>query len=160
MSQLPIRQVARIVVLDRERNVLLVRYEDTVPMDPNGQDPVTYWVPPGGEVDAHESHVAAARRELAEETGLRAEIETPLWIRRHTLRLQGRLVDQIEHYFFVQLTALRPPVANHTSEAIVEHRWWSHRELLQSRALFFPERFVQLVGVVMEGNLPSAPISI
>jgi hypothetical protein len=28
MPPLPIRQVARIIVLDRERNVLLVRYED------------------------------------------------------------------------------------------------------------------------------------
>lgn len=32
----------------------------------------------------------------------------------------GRLVDQIEHYFLVRLTALRPRVANDASEAIVE----------------------------------------
>jgi 8-oxo-dGTP pyrophosphatase MutT (NUDIX family) len=160
MSPLPERQVARVVVLDRERNVLLVRYEDDVPMDPNRHDPVTYWVPPGGELDAHETHVAAASRELTEETSLIAEIGMPLWIRRHTLRFRGRLVDQIEHYFLVRLTALRPSVANHTSEAIVEHRWWSHEELLQSTAIFFPQEFVKLVGVVMEGNTPPRPISI
>jgi 8-oxo-dGTP pyrophosphatase MutT (NUDIX family) len=109
MSSLPIRHVARVVVLDCERNVLLVRYEDAVPMDPNRHDPLTYWVPPGGEVDAHETHVAAARRELTEETGLVAEIGMPLWIRRHTLRFRGRFVDQIEHYCLVRLRELRPP---------------------------------------------------
>jgi 8-oxo-dGTP pyrophosphatase MutT (NUDIX family) len=161
MSLLLIREVARIVVLDSERNVLLVRYENTVPMDPNERDPMTYWVPPGGGVDSsHESHLAAAHRELLEETGLTEEIGIPLWVRRHTLRFQGRLVEQVEHFFLVQLTALRPSVANSTSEAIVEHRWWSHEELLQSTAVFFPQGFVELVGAVMEGNLPSSPITI
>jgi 8-oxo-dGTP pyrophosphatase MutT (NUDIX family) len=160
MPPLPIRQVARIIVLDRERNVLLVRYEDAVPMDPNGRDPTTYWVPPGGGVDNQESRVTAARRELLEETGLNEEIGIPLWIRQHTLRFQGRLVEQVEHFFLVQLTALRPSVTNSTSEAIVEHRWWSREELLQSTAVFFPQGFVELVSAVMEGNIPSGPITI
>ena len=103
MSVLPIREVARIVVLDREQNVLLVRYEDTVPMDPNGCDPIKYWVPPGGGVDAHESYAAAAHQELFEETGLNEEIGIPLWLCRHILRFRGRLVEQVEHFFLVQL---------------------------------------------------------
>jgi 8-oxo-dGTP pyrophosphatase MutT (NUDIX family) len=160
MSLLPIREVARIVVLDRERNVLLVRYEDAVPMDPNGRDPITYWVPPGGGVHAHESRVAAARRELLEETGLNEEIGIPLWLCRHILRFRGRLVEQVEHFFLVQLSTFRPSVANSTSEAIVEHRWWSYEELLQSRAVFFPQGFVKHVGGVIEGIIPSSPITI
>jgi hypothetical protein len=94
------------------------------------------------------------------ETGLIAEIGMQLWIRRHTLRFRSRLVDQIEHYFLVQLTNLRPVVANYTSEAIAEHRWWSRQELLQSRAVFFPQGFVKLVGAVIEGIRPRSPISI
>jgi 8-oxo-dGTP pyrophosphatase MutT (NUDIX family) len=122
--------------------------------------PITYWVPPGGGLDAQESYVAAAQRELLEETGLTEEIGIPFWVRRHTLRLQGRLVEQVEHFFLVQLTGLRPSVANSTSEAIVERRWWSREDLLQSRAVFFPRGFVELVGAVMEGTLPSSPIAI
>ena len=160
MSPLPIREVARVVVLDCNRNVLLVRYEDAVPMDPKRRDPITYWVPPGGGVDARESHVSAARRELLEETGLAEEIGIPLWVCRHNLRFRGGLVEQVEHFFLVQLSTLRPSVANSTSEAIVEHRWWSHEELIQSSAVFFPHGFVKHVGAVMEGIIPSSPIAI
>ena len=46
-----VRQVARIILLDQAGNVLLVRYADTEPMDPNVEGPLTYWVPPGGALD-------------------------------------------------------------------------------------------------------------
>ena len=67
MPELPIRHVARVVVLDAERTVLLVRYEETAP-------PRSYWGPPGGALKPGESPVAAAQRELTEETGLVAQI--------------------------------------------------------------------------------------
>jgi ADP-ribose pyrophosphatase YjhB (NUDIX family) len=39
-----------------------------------GPPPVARWVPPGGTVEPRESPRCAARRELAEETGLNADI--------------------------------------------------------------------------------------
>ncbi|WP_084964735.1 NUDIX hydrolase [Thermoactinospora rubra] len=57
------RPAARVVCLDRDGRVLLMHWRDWV----SGHD---VWEPPGGGIDSGESPLAAARRELTEETGL------------------------------------------------------------------------------------------
>ena len=147
-----VRHVARTVVLDSAGAVLLLRYDD---------QSVSYWVPPGGALRAGESHAVAAQRELEEETGLRADIGPPLWIRRFVMPYERRLVDQEERYFVVRLSDFRPPVANQTpDEAIVEGRWWALDELRRSDELFFPDGFVDLVAPVMLGVIPKTPLEI
>jgi 8-oxo-dGTP pyrophosphatase MutT (NUDIX family) len=152
MSSGTVRHVARTVVLDPDGAVLLLRYED---------QSVSYWVPPGGALRAGEPHVAAAQRELQEETGLHADIGPPLWIRRLVMPSAGRLVDQEERYFVVRLSVARPPVANQTpDEAIVKARWWTLDELRRSDELVFPEGFADLVAPVMLGAIPKTPLEI
>lgn len=57
------RPAARVVCVDREGKVLLLRWHDRV----SGE---TFWEPPGGGLHAGETPLEAARRELTEETGL------------------------------------------------------------------------------------------
>lgn len=57
------RLAARVVCLDRDGRVLLMHWYDPV-------DRVDVWEPPGGGVEAGETPLEAARRELEEETGL------------------------------------------------------------------------------------------
>ena len=56
----PRRYVARVVVLDGEGSVLLVRYEDPVPAGASVAAPISYWVTPGGALKPGESPGAAA----------------------------------------------------------------------------------------------------
>ena len=62
MGRLPVRRAARVVLLDPDDRVLLMRYDDG---PPNG----SHWSTPGGGLSAGEDYQAAAARELAEETG-------------------------------------------------------------------------------------------
>ena len=57
------RPAVRIICVDAAGRVLLMRWRDPY-------DDRVYWEPPGGGLDAGETPLEAARRELHEETGL------------------------------------------------------------------------------------------
>jgi ADP-ribose pyrophosphatase YjhB (NUDIX family) len=158
MAHEPIRHVARVVVLDQAKNVLLVKYKDSAPMDPFEEGPIEYWVPPGGALKHGENHHTAALRELREETGLRVELGPWLWEGRHNLRFRGEVISQWERFYLAMIKMQTPEVANQSSEAIRELRWWSLTELHVSSERFFPEGFVTLVEPIFTGHLPAKPL--
>src|SRR6516225_2065639 len=58
----PQRRAGRVIVLDPDDRVLLLRYDEEPPAG-------RHWATPGGGLNPGESYAAAASRELAEETG-------------------------------------------------------------------------------------------
>ena len=61
------RPAVRVICLDADGRVLLMHWRDP-------HDGSRLWEPPGGGIDPGETPLQAARRELAEETGLDAEL--------------------------------------------------------------------------------------
>ncbi|MFG2077952.1 NUDIX hydrolase [Nonomuraea maritima] len=66
------RAAARVLCLDGDGRVLLMRWKDTV-------SGLVFWEPPGGGIDPGETPLDAARRELAEETGLPGDAVLDHW---------------------------------------------------------------------------------
>ncbi|MCB0910614.1 MAG: NUDIX domain-containing protein [Propionibacteriaceae bacterium] len=89
------RQAARVVITDSERVLLLA---DTDPGLPGSR----WWVTPGGGIDAGESPLQAAVREVAEETGLVAApdvLRGPVAVRTVVHGYSDQVLSQVESFF-------------------------------------------------------------
>ncbi len=130
---------ARVLLLDDADRVLLFR----------GSDPQLtadhFWFTPGGGMEAGEDLVAAARRELTEETGLelpRTAFTGPVWWRRSRFTFSGTDYEQTE-YFFVAA----PPAGaalHHDGFTEVERsyiqgeEWWAADALAATGDVVYP----------------------
>ncbi|UFT00394.1 NUDIX hydrolase [Nocardia huaxiensis] len=103
-----VRTSARIVLLDEQDRVLLLRGRD--PQVPD----VQFWFTIGGGVDPGETLREAAIRELHEETGYPADssmLRGPLWRRVAVFPFNGELIRSEELFFVLRVKAFDPKPA-------------------------------------------------
>lgn len=116
------RRAARVVCVDAGGRVLLMRWRDPV----SGS---LLWEPPGGGVDPGEDDLTAARRELAEETGLDPSSVTPpaVMVERDIVWNGKRYVGP-EAFFLARFTTDEPALdgagrLDYENEQLVTTRW-------------------------------------
>lgn len=104
VEELAHREAVRIVCLDPEGRILLLRWRDPVSGD-------TLWEPPGGGVEEGEDPFSAARRELHEETGLDPSAIRPenVAVHRDTI-WKGRRWVGVEPFYLARFAQPQPPV--------------------------------------------------
>ncbi|PPS88923.1 NUDIX hydrolase [Streptomyces sp. MH60] len=98
------RPASRVLCLDAAHRLLLLRWRDPF-------DGTYVWEPPGGGIEPGETPLAAARRELAEETGLdpAAVLDRSVPVERDVW-WNGRRYIGTEHFFVAEFADERPPL--------------------------------------------------
>jgi 8-oxo-dGTP diphosphatase len=142
------RRTARVMVFDPAGRVLLIR---CVVMRADGE--FGFWLTPGGEIEAGETPLEAAVRELREELGLEVEVMGPVYTEANQFEHQGEMRDNVDFVFAAQCGVEAPVMRGVTADEIEimkEIRWWPAEEVeaaLAGGVRIFP---VDLAGRMRE----------
>ncbi len=165
MSEQPVieRPTARVIVLDPGDRILLFRAMIGHSVEPERRpDAVSFLALPGGGIEQRETPETAARRELWEETGLKADGALPLVAHRTTAYdWKGRRYLTKEHVFFH-----RSPTADLDSSGWLEGdkrwmsdlAWWTLEALLSTDEIVRPPGLPELALMLSRGRLPISPV--
>jgi ADP-ribose pyrophosphatase YjhB (NUDIX family) len=137
------RRAARVVLLDPDDRVLLMRYDDA---PPNG----SHWSTPGGGLNDDEDYPAAAVRELAEETGW-TDVGLIVEVARRSFDMAygDQMVHQVERLYLARTDQRRREIrgveAMHASDGIAAWRWWTLAELDATGEEVWPAGLADLI---------------
>jgi 8-oxo-dGTP pyrophosphatase MutT (NUDIX family) len=146
-----LRLGARVLLLDPHDRVLLIHARD--PDDPTHH----WWELPGGGIGADEPAPEAARRELAEETGIILDQLGPcLWVRETRFRYRQRDHHRREAAYlgYTHLTdpRLRPRHTANEKQGMLGYHWWTQPSLARCHDKLLPPNLPQLFADILNGR--------
>lgn len=152
------RPTARVVLLDAEDRILLVR----------GKLPGSeawFWFTPGGGMEPGETILQGAARELLEETGITPHALGPVvWTRSGAGRLfSGETVMFREHFVIARTTVTsltRDGWEPHEHILMDEMRWFSQEELAAAAEPLSPLDLPGLLARILAGEVPAEPLQL
>jgi 8-oxo-dGTP pyrophosphatase MutT (NUDIX family) len=150
------RHAVRAILITADREVLLMRIHEP------GVDNHSWWITPGGGIEADETVEETLKRELREEVGLESfEIGPLLWRRQHTFNWLGKRICQNEQYYVVHVDRFEPRMADAIeARALDEFRWWTLANLVNTTDQLTPVSLAQIVLRYLHTGAPQEAIDI
>lgn len=160
MSERTLRRSGRVVVVDEFGCVLLCRIDD--PQD--ALPPV--WVTPGGGAEPGEDPVAAAARELHEETGVvldPSDLGDPVAVCRGEWTYRGTPLYSEDWFFAARTPRFAPSDGGLTDLEREIHdvwRWWRPDELRRAGEPVLPAGLAEVVERIAVGRTGPVPVEL
>lgn len=155
---------ARALLIDPADRVLMMKLAGRRVVDPAARLRPTFWVTPGGSLEAGESFEDGLRRELREETGLELDdVGCHVWISDKELEINGERVLTRAHVYALRVPAFEPVVRTMTpqeADSFRGFRWWPLDDIATSRESFIPRDLAGLLRPLLAGHWPMEPIRI
>jgi len=125
-----------VMLFEEAGAVLLIRF-----VVPKESGEFVFWALPGGEIEAGETEIEAAAREVREELGLELVVTGPMYCDTNQFLHQGEMQDNTDFLFRAKCRREEPQLMGVTAEekAIMrEIRWWTVDEIAESEERIFP----------------------
>lgn len=148
------RSTSRALIIDEQQRVLLTH--NLMP----GHD---HWALPGGGLREGESHSAAARRELLEETGIRVDdLAGPVIMHDYWVLFTDSPLHQTEEIFWGRTTQhdLTREGLGADEDYLVDVAWWPLEALTRTTARIYPRLLSDLAATLIQHGTPSEPYRI
>ncbi len=146
------RRAARVLILDEADRLLLIRGHDV------DQPERSWWFTVGGGIDDGESDLAAAVREVREETGMvldPAHLQGPVLTRSAIFEFVGPRCHQDEVFFLARWSGdndfSRAGWTDIEHSVLDELRWWPLAELREVTIEVFPADLADVVEPLLAG---------